>query len=193
VLLFFDVINTNVVEKSNSTKKGKKTPLKTAAVKKVSPKISTKEKQVAVRTLKEKTGTTKTKGVAAKSGPKKKLSPRNKLIQEIKKKLIMQRNELLNEAKEALTILPGQATFPDMADQASAEIDRGFMLSLREREQRLLRKIEQAIEKIENGSFGICEVCGEEIELKRLNARPVTTMCISCKTEQEEDEKLRVE
>ena len=103
----------------------------------------------------------------------------------------MQRNELLAGAEEALNELPGQTIFPDMGDQASAEIDRSFMLRLRGREQRLLKKIEAAIDKIESGVFGICDVCGEEIEIKRLQARPVTTMCIFCKTEQEEEEKLR--
>ncbi len=123
--------------------------------------------------------------------PKKKLGPREKKIQEIKKTLLVQKNELLNEAEEALNALPGQTIFPDMGDQASAEIDRNFMLRLRGREQRLLKKIEQAIEKIDCGTFGICDVCGEEISLKRLEARPVTNMCIFCKTEQEEEEKLR--
>jgi DnaK suppressor protein len=121
----------------------------------------------------------------------KKLSPREKRFQEIKKHLVMQRNELLTGAEEALNELPGQTIFPDMGDQASAEIDRSFMLRLRGREQRLLKKIEAAIEKIDTGVFGTCDVCGEEIEIKRLQARPVTTMCIFCKTEQEEEEKLR--
>jgi DnaK suppressor protein len=103
----------------------------------------------------------------------------------------MQRNILLNEAEEALNLLPGQTIFPDMGDQASAEIDRSFMLRLRGREQRLLKKIEAAIDKIDNGTFGVCEACGEEINIKRLEARPVTNMCIFCKTEQEEEEKLR--
>ena len=122
---------------------------------------------------------------------KKKLSAREKAILEIKRKLVSQRNVLLNEAEEALNMLPGQTIFPDLGDQASAEIDRNFMLRLRGREQRLLKKIEEAIEKIDSGSFGVCEVCGEDIDVKRLEARPVTTMCIFCKTEQEEEEKLR--
>jgi DnaK suppressor protein len=104
---------------------------------------------------------------------------------------MQQKNLLLSEAEEALNALPGQTIFPDLGDQASAEIDRSFMLRLRGREQRLLKKIEEAIEKIETGSFGICESCGHEIDIKRLVARPVTTMCIYCKTEQEEEEKTR--
>ena len=123
--------------------------------------------------------------------PKKKLTAREQKIQDIKRNLLAQRNTLLSEAEEALNALPGQTIFPDMGDQASAEIDRSFMLRLRGREQRLLKKIEQAIEKIESGNFGVCDACGEEISLERLKARPVTTMCIFCKTEQEEEEKLR--
>ncbi len=65
------------------------------------------------------------------------------------------------------------------------------MLKLKGRERKLLKKIDDAIEKIDNGTYGICETCGEEINIRRLEARPVTTMCIECKTEQEEEEKLR--
>jgi DnaK suppressor protein len=131
------------------------------------------------------------KGRENKSSGKKPLSAREKKILEIRKKLVAQRKALLTEAEEALNALPGQTIFPDLGDQASAEIDRNFMLRLRGREQKLLKKIEAAIEKIDNGTFGICESCGQEIDIKRLEARPVTTMCIECKTEQEEEEKLR--
>jgi len=121
----------------------------------------------------------------------KQLTPRERKIQDIRKKLIMQRNALLTEAEETLNTLPGQTIFPDLGDQASAEIDRNLLLRLRGREQRLLKKIDSAIEKIDSGTFGICEVCGQDIGIKRLEARPVTTMCIHCKTEQEEEEKMR--
>ena len=109
----------------------------------------------------------------------------------IRIRLLQQRETLLNEAESALNELPGQTIFPDLGDQASAETDRNFMLRLRGREQRLLKKIDEAISRIENGTFGICDDCGNEIDIKRLEARPVTTMCIECKTLQEEEEKLR--
>ena len=118
------------------------------------------------------------------------LSPRQQKIQEIKKKLLSQRKELLLGALEALNELPGQTIFPDLGDQATAEIDRNFMLRLKGREQKLLKKIDEAIDRIEQGTFGICDRCGQEINIKRLEARPVTTMCIECKTLQEEEEKL---
>lgn len=112
-------------------------------------------------------------------------------FQKIKGILLKQKTALLSEAEVALNELPGQTSFPDMGDQASAETDTNFMLRLRGREQRLLKKIEEALERIDNNTFGICDDCGLEIDVKRLEARPVTTMCIECKMHQEEDEKRR--
>jgi len=131
--------------------------------------------------------------VAKKAKAKKtvRISLKEKKMREIKKELIAQKKALLSEAVEALNKLPGQIVFPDLGDQASAEIDRSFMLRLRGRERKLLKKIEDAIDRIEQGLFGICDRCGEAIDIKRLEARPVTTMCIECKTQQEEEEKLR--
>ncbi len=123
--------------------------------------------------------------------PLQKLSPREEKLLQIKMKLLQQRAMLLSEAEVALNELPGQTIFPDLGDQATAETDRNFMLRLRGREQRLLKKIDQALERVEAGTFGICEDCGNEINLKRLEARPVTTMCIDCKTLQEEEERMR--
>ncbi len=119
------------------------------------------------------------------------MTPRELKILEIRMNLVRQKDLLLNGAEAALNELPGQTIFPDLGDQATAETDRNFMLRLRGREQRLLKKIDEAINRIDAGLFGICDDCGNEIELKRLEARPVTTMCIECKTLQEEEEKLR--
>jgi len=121
------------------------------------------------------------------------MSLREKKMQAIRKNLVMQRKELLVGAMEALNELnelPGQTVFPDLGDQATAEIDRNFMLRLKGREQKLLKKIEEALDRIDHGVFGICDKCGQEINVRRLEARPVTTMCIECKTLQEEEEKL---
>jgi DnaK suppressor protein len=123
--------------------------------------------------------------------PKGKLSAREEKIQQIKLRLLRQRATLLNEAETALNELPGEMIFPDLGDQATAETDRNFMLRLRGREQRLLKKIDEAIDRIDSGTFGICDDCGNEIDVKRLDARPVTTMCIECKTLQEEEERMR--
>ena len=143
--------------------------------------VSDKDKAVGNKTVKTATVVKKTAA----------MSPRERKIQNIKLFLLQQRDALLNEAEVALNELPVQTLFPDMGDQASAETDMNFMLRLRGREQRLLKKIDEALERIENGIFGICDDCGSEIGLKRLEARPVTTMCIECKTLQEEEEKRR--
>jgi DnaK suppressor protein len=111
----------------------------------------------------------------------------------IKKKLVKQRQDLLTEAEHTLTskISSEKESFPDPTDQAVAELDNNFVLRLRGREQKLLKKIEEAIARIDSGEYGVCESCGEQISLKRLEARPVTTLCIECKTRQEEEEKMQ--
>lgn len=127
----------------------------------------------------------------AKGKHKKPLSERDVKILEIRKQLILQRDKLLADAGLALNSLPSDNTLSEIGDQASAEIDRNFMLKLKERERKLLKKIEKAIDKIDNNEYGICEACGQLIDIKRLEARPVTDLCIECKTEQEEEEKLK--
>jgi DnaK suppressor protein len=92
---------------------------------------------------------------------------------------------------EEMTESEGKNSFPDPTDRASMESDRNFELRIRDRERKLINKIRKALEKVEDGTFGFCEVCGEPIEFKRLEARPVTTLCIDCKTSSEEEEKLR--
>jgi DnaK suppressor protein len=111
----------------------------------------------------------------------------------IRKILENQRNTLLKEVMLSLdpVATPGIQTFSDLGDQASAESDRNFYIRLKEREQKLIKKIDAALDQIENGTFGICEGCGKEIGLKRLKARPVATLCIKCKTEAEKEEKAR--
>ena len=113
--------------------------------------------------------------------------------EEIKKSLWSQKESILAEAGVIIgnTLNPTSDAFPDWTDQASVETDQNFVLRLREREQQLLKKINDAIERINDETFGICEVCGGQISLKRLKARPVTTLCIDCKTKQETEEKMR--
>ncbi len=112
---------------------------------------------------------------------------------EIKVALARQRQTILAEAGIILenTLNPSNEVFADWTDQASVETDQNFSLRLREREQHLLKKIDDAIERINDETFGICEVCGGPISIKRLKARPVTTLCIECKTRQEIEEKIR--
>jgi len=173
---------------------------KKAAIKKPTKKKTSKVSRPGGKPLKKTTKTrkkvtkerkTQAKKIKLKSAksPVKKITKEKKVL-EIKKKLLSQREALLKEAEEALNALPGEINFPDMGDQATAETDRDFMLRLRDRERMLLKKIDEAIERIENNTYGICEECGNEIGIKRLEARPVTTFCIDCKTRQEEEERI---
>ncbi|MGD2030014.1 MAG: RNA polymerase-binding protein DksA [Desulfobacterales bacterium] len=78
---------------------------------------------------------------------------------------------------------------PDPLDRASFESDRSTLLRIRDRESYLIRKIKKALDRLEEGTFGICELCGKEIGIERLKARPVTLHCIKCKIKMEEMEK----
>lgn len=82
---------------------------------------------------------------------------------------------------------------PDEVDLAASEADQSMNLRLRDRERILLKKIEKALRKIEKDEYGICEACGEDIDVKRLDARPVTDLCIRCKEEQEQIERSYAE
>jgi DnaK suppressor protein len=77
----------------------------------------------------------------------------------------------------------------DPTDRATLESDRAFLLRIRDRERKLLGKIDAAVARIEDGTYGRCEECGEEIGIERLKARPVTTLCIACKSAQEARER----
>jgi DnaK suppressor protein len=108
-----------------------------------------------------------------------------------KKLLVAQRDQLMGNAKKTLggDIHLDPDDFPDEVDSASSEASLSFTGRLRERERGLLAKIDAAIAKIEDGIYGECESCGEEIGLKRLEARPVAELCIDCKAEQEKLER----
>jgi DnaK suppressor protein len=81
----------------------------------------------------------------------------------------------------------------DPADRATMETDRTTMLRLRDRERKLIPKIHEALARIQNGTYGLCDDCGEDISIERLKARPVTTLCIKCKNLREQEEQLRCE
>jgi len=99
-------------------------------------------------------------------------------------------DDLLNQAGDTVSgMTTPKENFPDPTDRAALEADRNFMLRIRDREHKLIKKIKSALERIENGSYGICEGCGDDISIKRLKARPVTTQCIACKTKAEAQEK----
>ncbi len=101
-------------------------------------------------------------------------------------------NELLSEANKTVSIMTDEVQkFPDPTDRATLESDRNFELRIRDRERKLIRKIREALQRIEDGTYGICELCGEDISKQRLEARPVTTLCIECKKRQEVEERLK--
>ena len=118
-----------------------------------------------------------------------------KQLAQFKEQLNQWRQELsegLNETLHSMHV-NDQGSFPDPTDQASMETDRNFDLRIRDRERKLIKKIDQAFGRIKDGSFGSCEGCGGDISVKRLQARPVTTYCIDCKTAQEQEERTRID
>ncbi|MBL7179237.1 MAG: RNA polymerase-binding protein DksA [Pseudomonadota bacterium] len=111
---------------------------------------------------------------------------KQKDIKFFKNLLADQLEELLGQADITLRgLIDDKDNLTDIIDRASFESDRGTLLRIRDRESRLIRKIQKALENLENGNFGICEKCGKDISIERLKARPVTTYCIECKTKME--------
>lgn len=115
---------------------------------------------------------------------------KKKDIEYFRKLLTDQLEELLNQADDTVSgMTTPKENFPDPTDRASLEAERNFMLRIRDRESKLIKKIKKTIARIDNDTFGICEKCGEDIAIERLKARPVTTQCIDCKTKEEALEK----
>ena len=112
-------------------------------------------------------------------------------LKKFKTLLTEKRDEIVKKAKQTLEedMTLDANDLPDEMDLASSEYLQSFTFRLRGREKVFLDKIEKALRKIEDGSFGVCEECGEEISIKRLEARPETTLCIRCKEDQERTEK----
>jgi DnaK suppressor protein len=112
-------------------------------------------------------------------------------LKRYKKMLEDSKQALLDSAKKTLMEESNFDTddLPDEIDLASSEYAQSMVFRLRDREKFLLKKIEKALSRIDEGTFGVCERCEEEISPKRLEARPVTTLCIRCKEEQEKKEK----
>jgi DnaK suppressor protein len=97
--------------------------------------------------------------------------------------------ELRSEAGKTVDDMDEDENFPDPSDRASMESSRNSVLRIRDRERKLIFKIEDALKRLEDGEYGICEECGEGIGIERLKARPVTTLCIECKSSQETAER----
>ncbi len=111
--------------------------------------------------------------------------------EEFKQILEEQLDSLLKDAGKTVSEMTDEKeNFPDPTDRASMESDRNFELRIRDRERRLIGKIREALKRIEDGEFGTCASCEENISESRLRARPVATLCIDCKEEQERRERI---
>jgi len=111
---------------------------------------------------------------------------KKKDVEYFRKFLAERLEELLEHANDTVSgMIAPKENVPDPTDRASLEADRNFMLRIRDRENKLIKKIRKAMDRIEINIFGICEKCGEDISLARLKARPVTSQCIGCKTKEE--------
>ncbi len=115
---------------------------------------------------------------------------KKKDVEFFKEHLSKRLEDLLDQADDTVSgMTVTKENFPDPTDRASHEANRNFMLRIRDREHKLIKKIKKALLRIENGTFGICEQCEEDISTERLKARPVTTQCIDCKSKEEALEK----
>lgn len=111
-----------------------------------------------------------------------------------RQKLLRWRLELLQESSETLhSLQEGGLQEPDIADRASAETDRSLELRTRDRERKLIAKIDDALERIADGSYGLCEETGEPISIRRLDARPIATLSLEAQERHERQERTHRE
>ena len=111
-------------------------------------------------------------------------------LREFREALLARRGDLLEEADRTAHGMGDEVeTFPDPTDRGSHEGERNLVLRIRDRERKLLSKVEEALARMEAGTYGFCEECGLTIGIERLRARPVTTLCIECKSAAEAREK----
>ena len=108
-----------------------------------------------------------------------------------RRKLLAWKDEILAESRETLAILQNEnENHPDMADRASSETDRAIELRARDRQRKLISKIDSALSRVEDGSYGYCEETGDPINLKRLDARPIATLSVEAQERHERREKV---
>jgi DnaK suppressor protein len=112
-------------------------------------------------------------------------------VEYFKRKLMAWKEDILKESKETISHLQEENhILPDVADRASSETDRSLELRTRDRQRKLISKIESALKRIEDGSYGYCEETGEPIGLKRLDARPIATLSIEAQERHEKRERV---
>lgn len=109
-----------------------------------------------------------------------------------RQKLLVWKADIIDQTKETVAFLQGEnVSHPDPADTAAANADRQLELRTRDRLRKLVNKIDKAIHKIENGTYGYCEETGDPISLKRLDARPIATLSLEAQEMHERDEKIK--
>ena len=112
-------------------------------------------------------------------------------LEYFRRKLVNWKNDLLEDSRDTIEGLQdGTRAIPDVADRASEETDRALELRTRDRQRKLVTKIDAALRRIENGEYGYCEVTGEPISLKRLDARPIATMTLEAQERHQRREKV---
>jgi DnaK suppressor protein len=198
-LLKKPVPKAKIEKKAKEAEKAKKVPIRKAkerkvAVKKPVKRVSGKDVRAVVEKRKshEAPAKEKTSIVVVKDVPAKKKSGLSKedidyfrrVLNEKRSRIIEKMRDTINEGMKL-----DESDLPDEYDMASSEYLQYFKLRLRGRERYFLEKIDAALQRIEEGTFGLCEVCGEEIGMARLMARPETTLCIRCKETQERQER----
>lgn len=108
-----------------------------------------------------------------------------------RRKLVTWREEILRESRETLVALQSESeNHPDLADRASSETDRAIELRARDRQRKLIAKIEAALSRIDDGTYGYCEETGEPISLRRLDARPIATLSLEAQERHERRERV---
>ncbi len=115
-----------------------------------------------------------------------------KNLAKYRKLLIEEKQRIMNNSKNALKheLALSPDDLPDETDLAASEVNQNLIFKLRDRERLLLSKIDEAMARIEDGTFGSCAECEEPIEVRRLEARPMSTLCVACKERQEHREKI---
>jgi len=194
--------------KKKTKKLVKKAPAKKLKKKVLARKKATPKKLKLAKTTKKTTKISKTKAVKAPKAVKspvvqvvpsmlkapesrfslKDVSMSPSELEKFKRVLESQLHELQSDFGKKYQSINSTA-LPDINDQASAESERNFEIRIKDRERKLIGKVQEALKKVAEGTYGICESCGEAIGSKRLMARPVTNLCINCKAEMEADEK----
>lgn len=170
---------------TKSVKKVTKKPIKKVAQKPIKKETKKPVKKVAQKTIKKETkqSTTGNMGIPFYQEAKGEEYMNEKQLNHIEKILLAWRQSLMEEVDRTVSHMKDEAAnFPDPSDRASQEEEFSLELRTRDRERKLIKKIEDSLERLRENDFGYCEACGIEIGLRRLEARPTATLCIDCKT-----------